>query len=71
MGLKRKRPHTSATKGKRVRIVLYDGTVIIEKFSESTKKHVFLDNGEKLLKSNIKEFGIWRENGLHQINYDE
>lgn len=37
-----KSPHTSATPGKRVRVVLRDGTVIIDKFRERTGQFVVL-----------------------------
>lgn len=53
-------PHTSVRKGKRVRIVLRDGTEIIEKFEESTDRYVFLQNGQKIAKADIRSFGIFR-----------
>jgi len=50
-------PHTSCSKGKRVRLVLRDGTEIKDKFIERTDKYVFLEYG-KYAKRSIKSFSI-------------
>lgn len=38
-------PHTHFSRGKRVRVVLRDGTAIIGKFLERTSLYVVLDSG--------------------------
>lgn len=53
-------PHTAAPAGKRVRIVLRDGTVVNGKFKDRTDRHVFLMDGQKIPKSKIRSFVIDR-----------
>ena len=55
------RPHTSCRRGKRVRIVLFSGDVIIGKFNESSDKYVFLEDDVRILKKDIKAFGIYKQ----------
>ena len=37
-------PHTHFPRGRRVRVVLRDGTVIVGKFMERTSRHIVLDS---------------------------
>lgn len=55
-----KTPHTSAHPGKMVRVVLKDGTVIVDKFVERTGKFVVL-RGCKLRGAQIKSLTIYRQ----------
>lgn len=54
-----KTPHTSCMRGKRVRIVLRDGTVLRGKFLERTHLHVVLE-GFRVRAREIKAFSIAR-----------
>jgi len=51
--------HTSAPQGKRVRIKLKSGRVIVAKFLERTSTHVVTEDG-KFAKKDIKSFSILR-----------
>lgn len=56
-------PHTSVRKGKRVRIVLKDGTIIIDKFKERTGKFVIIGDethNNPIRAGDIKSFGIYK-----------
>jgi hypothetical protein len=52
-------PHTSCRKGLRVRVVLRDGTVIVDRFVERTGQYVVLEN-HRLRGRAIKTFGIYK-----------
>lgn len=55
------RPHTSTYKGKRVRVVLIDGTIFIDKFKEATKKYSIFEAQGRILKRDIKAFSNYKE----------
>ena len=44
-------PHTGSYRGKRVRVVLRDGTVIYDRFIERTDKYVFLEKSGRIPKA--------------------
>jgi hypothetical protein len=50
-------PHLSCKKGTTVRIVLRDGTEVVDKFLERKGKYVLLEGG-KLQTNAIKTFGV-------------
>lgn len=54
-----KTPHTSVRRGKRVRVVMKDGLLFIDKFLENTKRFVIFENHE-VRKGDIKSFGIYK-----------
>lgn len=58
-----KRPHTSCRRGKRVRVKLYDGTVIIDHFVDDTDRWIVLRERGKVMKRDIDAFGIYKANG--------
>ena len=47
-------PHTGSHKGKRVRVVLRDGTVIYDRFIERTDKYVFLKGAGRIPKADFR-----------------
>ena len=53
-------PHTQTHRGKTVRVVLRDGTVIVDKFERRTDKFVFLQEVGRLAKGDIKSFTIFK-----------
>ena len=55
-----KTPHTSAPRGKRIRVVLRNGDVISDRFVERTGKFI-VPEGMKLRGSDIKSLSIDRE----------
>lgn len=61
--------HTACHTGKKVRIKLRDGTLVYGKFKERTKKHVFLMDGTKIYKGDIRVFSILNER-LLQMTHD-
>ncbi|WP_430230516.1 hypothetical protein [Paraburkholderia tropica] len=58
-----KTPHTSAQRGTRVRVVLRDGSVIVDHFVERTGKFIVL-RGSRLRGGEVKAFSIYR--GTHE-----
>lgn len=60
-------PHTNYPKGKRVRIVLRDGSVIIDKYIEKTGKFIITEN-HRLRGRDIKAMSDYKErhNGNHE-----
>ena len=52
-------PHTGCWPGKRVRVVLKSGRVIISRFKERTKTHVILEEG-RYHKADIRAFAIYK-----------
>lgn len=54
-----KTPHTSCMRGTRVRVVLRDGSVIIDRFVERTGKFIVLA-GHRLRGGEVKAFSIYR-----------
>ena len=52
-------PHTATTKGKRVKIKLYTGEVIISKFLGKVSKFVITESG-KIPTNQIKSFNIYK-----------
>lgn len=51
-------PHTACYPGKRVRVVLIDGTKFIDRFQERTPKWVFFKERGRVRRSTIKAFSI-------------
>ena len=51
-----KTPHTATNRGKRVRIVLKDGTKLDDRFVDDTDRHVLLERVGKVRKRDIKAF---------------
>ena len=56
-----KAPHTSAPRGKRLRIVMRDGTIIVDHFIERTGQFVVTEH-HRLRGRDIKSFTIQRGN---------
>lgn len=54
-------PHTSTRKGKRVRVVLKDGMVFVDKFVEATNKYSFFEVHGRILKQHIKAFSNYKD----------
>jgi hypothetical protein len=52
-------PHTTVTKGKRVRVVLHDGSVIVGKFTERLSRFVVVD-GNRIAVDRIRAFSLLR-----------
>lgn len=52
-------PHTSTRKGKRVRIVMKSGLVIIGKFKERTGKYILVGDS-KIWAGDVKSFAIYK-----------
>ncbi len=52
--------HTHFYRGKKVRAVLRDGTVIVGKFVERTRAHIIIDNC-KILTRTLKSVGFAKE----------
>lgn len=52
-------PHTSTRRGTRVRIVLKDGRVIVDKFIEKKGRFIQLKN-ETIRTGDVKSFSIYR-----------
>ena len=55
-----KKPHTSCMRGKRVRVKLHSGEVIIDKFREGRDRFIILEERGKILVADIDSFGPWR-----------
>jgi len=53
-------PHTAAPRGKRVRVMLRNGTELIDKFIDRTDRHIILENHGKVEKSQIRSFSIYK-----------
>jgi len=53
-------PHTATQRGKRVKVKLRDGTIILDRFIDRTKNAIILKDYGKLLKKNIKSFSIYK-----------
>lgn len=53
-------PHTSCRKGKRVRVVMKDGTIFIDKFVEQTGKFNIFE-GHKVRTGEIRAFSIYKK----------
>ncbi|MBT5954599.1 hypothetical protein HOG98_07745 [bacterium] len=52
--------HTSTYKGKRVYVLLKDGTRIVDKFKDKKSGYVVLEEHGKIQKSKIKTMTIYR-----------
>lgn len=52
--------HTGCWQGKRVRVVLSDGRILIEKFLSQASKHIVLDKTGKIEKKLLLSFSIYR-----------
>ena len=61
--MRKKTPHSSCRRGKRVLVILRDGTEIIDKFVERTGKFVILEN-HKFTVDEIRSFAIYK----HQLH---
>lgn len=53
-----KKPHTTAHPGKKVRVKLHDGTVIFDKFVDSTDRWIVLREAGKIMVRDIDSFGL-------------
>lgn len=53
-----KKPHTSCYPGKRVRVKLYDGTVLHDRFREGHDRWIRLEHAGKIMVSDIDSFGL-------------
>lgn len=53
--------HTGTFRGKRVRVKLKDGTVIIAKFHDRNDRYVFLEGYRRISKSDIDSFGNYKD----------
>lgn len=53
-------PHTSCPRGKRVRVVLKDGTEFVDKFMEHTAGHLVIFAAHQVRQGDIKIFTILR-----------
>lgn len=51
--------HTACYPGKKVKVVLRDGTVLIDKFVDRKSKWIVLKNYGKVYKEEIKVFSIF------------
>lgn len=51
-------PHTTVYKGKRVRVVLRNGTTFVDKFVERTSKYVKMEQHPHLEPHDIRSFTI-------------
>lgn len=51
-------PHTGTNRGKKVRVVLRDGTKIDDKFVDRTNKWVVLEKTGRVMKSDIRSFFV-------------
>lgn len=49
-----KMPHTGSYRGKRVRVVLRDGTILYDRFIERTDKYVFLEKAGRIPKAKFR-----------------
>ena len=57
--------HSATNKGKRVRVALTDGTVLIERFVERKAPYIWLSNDEsgelhKIKLKDVRSFGIYK-----------
>ena len=56
-----RQPHSITYPGKRVRIVLKDGTTFVAKFRARTpKKMLYFDDHDPVCAGDLKSFTIWR-----------
>ncbi len=55
-----KTPHTSAKQGKRIKVVMKDGTIFIDKYLGKKSTKVMFDN-HTVVRGNIKSFTIFKE----------
>ena len=55
-----KKPHTSCRRGKRVRIKLRTGEVIVDVFLEGHDRFIVLKDRGKVMVHQIDSFGIYR-----------
>lgn len=53
-------PHTATHRGKKVKVVLTDGTVFIDRFWDRTKKEVQFKERGWITKLKIKSFTIYK-----------
>lgn len=53
--------HTSTYKGKRVRVVLKDGTVIVDRFIDKKARYIILEEYGKVIKRDMRSFGIFKD----------
>ncbi len=56
-------PHTATHRGKRVKVVLRDGTEIIDRFIDRTDKWVVLKENGRVNKSDIRAFIVIKNGG--------
>lgn len=64
MGRKPGAPHTAYPRGKRVRIVLRDNSVVIGKFQTETDLTIFLQDGQKVPRKKIRAMGVLKAGEL-------
>jgi hypothetical protein len=53
-------PHTGTYKGKRVKVILRDGTRIIDKFLRRTDRFIFLEKTGRIPKGALRSFVIFK-----------
>lgn len=54
-------PHTGCHRGKRVKVIKRDGSIIFDVFVDRTDRHIVLKNSGKLNKIDIRSFQIWKD----------
>ena len=52
--------HTACKQGKRVRVLLQNGKLVIDKFKERKPPYIWLENYGKIHIGDIKTFGIYK-----------
>ncbi len=52
--------HTACRRGKRVRIILRDGTALVDQFMERSDKAIYLKNTGKISKKDMRSFSIYK-----------
>jgi hypothetical protein len=52
--------HTHFTRGKRIRITLHDGTILVDKFTEQQSKYLITEH-HKIPKKSLKSVNIFKE----------
>lgn len=56
-----KKPHTATNRGKRVRVVLRDGTRLDDRFRDRTDRWVLLERAGRVLCRDIKAFIVLKQ----------
>lgn len=54
------KPHMGARKGSPVKVILKDGTRLLDKFLGGTDRFMFLEKAGRLLKSDVRAFSIYK-----------